>query len=169
MTIVGKAASDSKRIETFWVTSPGSGLNTLSEKWVQTLRANPGKFGTRVDYPARRTVETTTLAALMETHGVPRYIKIDVEGHEPSVLRGLQRPVPIVSFEANLPEFIPEAAECMEILGRLSPNGRFNLTSYDAYRGFSQKDWRVAAEIMTILGTLGETTVEIYWRCDDCL
>jgi FkbM family methyltransferase len=163
VTIVGKAVSDSAGAGTLWVTAPGSGLNTLSEKWVRTLAENPGKLGSQVEFADRRTVETTTLAALMESHGEPRYIKIDVEGHEPQVLRGLARAVPFVSFEANLPEFMPEAVECIGILGRLSPGGRFNL-SERCYRGLDLARWQSAPEITAILGSLGERTVEVFWR-----
>jgi len=166
VTIIGKAVSDSERTETLWITSPGDGLNTLSGKWVRALKANPGKFGVPVEFPGRQDVETTTLASLMQSHGIPHYIKIDVEGHEAPVLRGLPHPVPAVSFEVNLPEFGPEASECVEILGHLSPNGQFNLTSCDTYRGFTLNAWKTGAEIIPILGTLGETTVEIYWKCD---
>jgi FkbM family methyltransferase len=166
LTIIGKAVSDTVRTETYWVTCSSSGLNTLSKKWVDTLKENPGKLGAAVDFPTRREVETTTLAQLIESHGVPRYIKIDVEGHEREVLRGLRRPVPLVSFEANLPEFRPEAVECIEMLVRLSKNGRFNLTGSDAYKGFILDGWRSGAEITKILSTLGEMTVEVYWTTD---
>ena len=164
MTIVGKAVSDAVGLGTLRVTSPGSGLNTLSEKWVRTLGENPGKLGARVGYPGRQAVETTTLASLMETHGAPRYIKIDVEGHEVPVLRGLPRPVPFVSFEAILPEYMPEAAECVGILGRLSPSGLFNL-SLDCYRGLWLKNWQAGPEIVNTLAGLGERTVEVFWKC----
>jgi FkbM family methyltransferase len=164
VTIVAMAVSDSIRTEKLWVTAPGDGLNTLSEKWVRTLKGNVAKFGKSVDFPCQRDVPTTTLASLIESHGVPDYIKIDVEGHEPQVLRGLNAPVKAVSFEANLPEFGPEAAECIGILSRLSPSGRFNLTSCDTYQGFSLDQWRSGPEIIAILSTLGERTVEIYWK-----
>lgn len=163
VAIVGKAVSDAVGQETLRVAHPGSGLNTLSEKWVRTLSDNPGKLGARVEYPGRRTVETTTLASLMESHGVPRYIKIDVEGHELSVIRGLPRPVPFVSFEANLPEFRAETAGCVEVLDSLSPNGRFNLCE-DCYRGLSLKEWQSGPSIITILDGLGEKTVEVFWK-----
>jgi FkbM family methyltransferase len=165
VTIVGKAVSEAIGRETLRVASPGSGLNTLSDKWVRTLGDNPGKLGARVAFPQRRTVETTTLASLMEVHGVPRYIKIDVEGHEVAVLRGLPRPVPFVSFEANLPEFMPETAECVGILSRLSPNGRFNL-SENCYQGLALEDWQPGPEVIRTLGGLGERTVEVFWRCE---
>ncbi len=53
-------------------------------------------------------------------------MKIDVEGLEPSVIRGLRRPVPYLSFEVNLPEFRPEGLECVELLRTLTPTGAFN-------------------------------------------
>ena len=82
VTIVGRAAGDAVGRGTLRVASPGSGLNTLSDKWVRTLAENPGKLGARVDFPGRQDVETTTLDALVASCGTPRYIKIDVEGHE---------------------------------------------------------------------------------------
>jgi FkbM family methyltransferase len=164
VAIVGKAVSERSGAERFWMTSPGSGLNTLTRKWVETLDTNAGKFGAAVEFPSSLEVETTTLGALIETHGPPRYIKIDVEGHEREVLRGLPRPVPYLSFEANLPEFIPETAECIELLGQLSPAGLFNLTSSDTYKGFMLGEWCTGREIASRLGTLGECTVEVYWK-----
>ncbi len=40
-----------------------------------------------------------TLEELIEEHGEPRFVKIDVEGLEPEVLQGLERPLSALSFE----------------------------------------------------------------------
>lgn len=45
------------------------------------------------------TVPVTTLDALIAEHGVPAFIKIDVEGFEADVIAGLSRAVPALSFE----------------------------------------------------------------------
>ena len=44
-------------------------------------------------------VPVTTLDDLIERHGMPSFIKLDVEGFEVEALAGLTRPVPALSFE----------------------------------------------------------------------
>jgi hypothetical protein len=64
----------------------------------------------------------TTLDALIAAHGVPRLVKIDVEGFEAEVLAGLSRPVPWVAFE-YLPAALDRAEACT---ARLSALGRYD-------------------------------------------
>src|ERR1700722_17402969 len=124
VVVIGKALSDRDTIQTMWIDSPGSAINTLSEKWVGALRGGPRRSQSERDsqeFARQREVETTTLDQLMATHGTPFFVKIDVEGYERTVLQGLRRPVPYLSFEVNLPEFRPEGLEWVELLRRLAP------------------------------------------------
>jgi FkbM family methyltransferase len=163
LTLVPKAVSDTDAGATLWVHEAGSGLNSLSPKWVQTLGADETRFGRRLDFPGRQAVETTTLAALMESFGVPDYIKIDVEGHEPSVLRGLKRPVRFVSFEVNLPEFLPEGIEGIGTLDRLAEPGLFNW--YGGWgTGLALPHWLPATAFIAALRECQESSVEVFWQ-----
>jgi FkbM family methyltransferase len=65
-------------------------------------------------------VATTTLDDLIAAHGRPVYCKIDVEGFEVPVLRGLSQPLPYVSFEYHVSEG-DRACECLRILEALGP------------------------------------------------
>jgi FkbM family methyltransferase len=163
VTIVGKAVSERSSKETMWIDEPGSAKNTLSRKWVETLRADRERFGKPLDFAQRKEIETVPLEDLIVCHGVPFFVKIDVEGYEPSVLRGLRRPVRYLSFEVNLPEFLPEGLECAEVLGSLAPSGRFNYST-DCQRGLALRDWLGQKEFYRVLGECCETCVEVFWR-----
>ena len=63
-------------------------------------------------------VSTTTLDALIAKHGRPVYCKIDVEGFEATVLKGLSQPVANLSFEYHVGEG-DRACECLRILESL--------------------------------------------------
>ena len=79
VTIVRAAISDTRGIATFWVQQPGSAMNTLSPKWVDTLRSDQTRFGEDFQFAQRRDIETLTLQDLIATHGEPAFVKIDVE------------------------------------------------------------------------------------------
>ncbi|HTV42212.1 MAG TPA: FkbM family methyltransferase [Candidatus Sulfotelmatobacter sp.] len=166
--IEGKAVSDRPGRVRMLIDAPGSALNTLSPKWANTLRGDTTRFGQQFDFTSEKEVETTTLEALMETHGVPFYIKIDVEGHELNVLRGLKRPVPFLSFEVNLPEFREEGLECARLLQRLSPDGEFNcLVDQPARLKFPS--WLQEREFLNAYRHCSEPMIEIFWRSRNVL
>lgn len=62
-------------------------------------------------------VPVLTLDAAIRHFGRPFYCKIDVEGWELEVLKGLSVPIPLLSFEFHLVERdISKAAGCLELL-----------------------------------------------------
>jgi len=164
VTIVGKALSDKESVETMWIDEPGSAKNTLSRKWVETLTHDDERFGQHHDFSQRTTVETTTLDQLIGTHGLPFFIKIDVEGHEPNVLRGLHTAVPYLSFEVNLPEFAPDGQQCVEMLNHLAADGKFNYAAGDYEQGLALREWLAAAEFSQVLARCAERSIEVFWK-----
>jgi FkbM family methyltransferase len=161
--IEGKAVSDTIASKTMWIDAPGSAKNTLNSKWVQTLRNDPKRFGQLLDFVSEKRVETITLEKLMATHGIPFFIKIDVEGHEPSVLRGMNRPVPYLSFEVNLPEFKLEGLECVSTLHKIAAVGEFNYT-VDCKRGLMLESWIGPREFAQVIERCDVPSIEVFWR-----
>jgi FkbM family methyltransferase len=166
VTIVTKAVSDRVGTEEMLIDGPGSAVNTMSPKWAESLRKNRATFEHRhcgLEFNRTKLVETTTIDDLIAQHGVPFFIKIDVEGHEFSALRGLHRTVSYVSFEVNLPEFRSEGMECVRVLAELAHTGRFNYVS-DCARGLTFRDWVSAEDFCVALDRCSERSIEIFWR-----
>jgi FkbM family methyltransferase len=72
-------------------------LGSMSTDWIEKVQKAsffPGCYWDREEV-----VQTTTLDALIDQFGVPDFCKIDVEGFEFEVLRGLSRPVGTISRE----------------------------------------------------------------------
>ena len=161
--IVGKAVSDKEAVETMWVDEAGSAKNTLNLKWVETLRTDEERFGHSLTFAEQIKVETVTLEKLMKDYGEPFFIKIDVEGFELSVLRGLRKPVPYLSFEVNLPEFLQEGLKCVQLLGSMAADGLFNYV-VDCQQGLVLKQWLRTQEFSNLLAQCRDPSIEVIWK-----
>jgi FkbM family methyltransferase len=161
VTVVGKAVSDRKGYETFWISEPGFEMNTLNARWAEALGKDPARFGRTFEFKEKRQVETVTLEQLISMYGRPFYIKIDVEGYESNVLKGLQTAVRYLSFEVNLPDFRSEGEQCIARLREIAANGVFNCAIRDRLM-FS--DWMSHDNFSKTLATVEEPSVEVFWR-----
>ncbi len=111
VTVVPKGVGAEPGTLPFSVCEQISGISTFSTRWKE------GRYGD-MTWNEPHLAEVTTLEGAIAEYGTPDYIKIDVEGFEVSVLAGLERAVPALSFEFS-GEF-PEATEaCLKRLTEL--------------------------------------------------
>jgi FkbM family methyltransferase len=82
-------------------------------------------------------VPITTLDKLIASYGLPKYCKIDVEGFEAHVLKGLSKPIRFVSFEFHKWCF-EEAKECVRRLLQIG-NVEFNFMFGESMNFMLQK------------------------------
>ena len=137
VTIVPKAISDSEGISRIAISS-FDGYTSMSEKWISKVLESR-RFRKSVTWSEWREVETTTLDKLISEHGVPHYIKVDVEGFEPSVFRGLHTAVSYLSFEFTWPETLDDTYSVIDLVDALG-NYEYNYVE-EGSAEFKLKDW----------------------------
>lgn len=111
---------------------PGSAFNTLNPRFKTITEADElQRWNEKIAFGGSTEVEVTTLDALIDRYGQPSFIKIDVEGYELEVLRGLGRPVACLSLECLFPEFRPELEQSRALLRRLDPALVYNIALHE--------------------------------------
>lgn len=137
-------------------------LSSFSKDFIEQTTES-GRFADS-KWSRTETCRITTLDQLVHDHGMPRFIKIDVEGFEPEVLAGLSQPVPALSIEW-VPEMPDNARRCIEHLSTLA-DYEFNISWAETMK-LSAKGWRSKDSILNLIDEFaGETFLfgDIYAR-----
>ena len=136
-------------------------VSTVSDRFVEGVSHAEGFRDVVWDHEV--VVPMTTLDRLIEKYGTPAFCKIDVEGAEADILRGLSSPLRLVAFEyiPALPEIALEAIGLLERLGSY----RFNRVVGERHR-FANEEWQDAATIIGDLSSLapGDPSGDVYAR-----
>jgi FkbM family methyltransferase len=101
-----------------------SAVGSTEGKAVLHIRESRGQSSLLEDWEGvpenEVTVPVTTLDRVIAEFGAPFYCKIDVEGFELEVLKGLSQAVPLISFEYHLRDReIETTRACLDYLGKL--------------------------------------------------
>ncbi len=88
-------------------------ISSLSPEWINSVKKS-GRFRDYL-WEQKQVVPLTTLDSLIRQYGNPDFIKIDVEGYEYEVIKGLTYPVRSMSFEFT-PEYLDATLASLEHL-----------------------------------------------------
>lgn len=116
VTLVGEAVGAEVGQQQLFISERNPTVTTLSKPWIEAVQKVPSFAA--VQWEQTVTVNVTTLDDLIVRYGAPAFCKIDVEGYELEVLRGLSRPLPALSFE-YIPATKTMAVDCIERLQQL--------------------------------------------------
>ena len=119
-------------------------ISTISDRW------KTGRFK-NFQWDHTIPIQVMTLDRLISRYGRPKYCKIDVEGYEIEVLKGLTSIIPYVSIEF-CKEFIDDAERCIFYLMGLGYRN-FNV-SYRESNVFGSTQWLSAEELLHNLSQL---------------
>jgi len=109
---------------------PNPTVATASSDFIAAAEGAPGWEDQH--WTKTKTVAMKTLDELIAKHGIPRFVKIDVEGFEDEVLAGLHHPLPMLSFEFTT----IQRGVALKAIERLA---RSSLYSFNAALGESQQ------------------------------
>ncbi|MBK8389412.1 MAG: FkbM family methyltransferase [Saprospiraceae bacterium] len=111
ITIVPKGLGEKEETKTLYISNAHT-ISSFSEDWIKATQES-GRFS-QFNWNQEQTVEITTLDTLIGIYGKPKFIKIDVEGFEYEVLKGLNSPIQTISFEYTVPERNKSVLDCMD-------------------------------------------------------
>ncbi len=116
VTLVPQAVADAPGERELWLSESNDAIASTSEDWMEAVRRS-GRMA-RLAWTRSVWVAATTLDALIADFGPPALCKIDVEGAEREVLRGLSQPLSCLTFEFHQ-ERLEEARACIQRLETL--------------------------------------------------
>lgn len=124
-------------------------IASMNKNWIGNV-AQSNRFENE-NWKDEEKVSVTTLDIIIKENFVPDYIKIDVEGYEQEVLKGLNHAVNFISFEITLPEMKQAAIDCVNEISRI---GNYVFVIPDQDKLVEIKQWHSKADILSLLEKL---------------
>lgn len=159
VTLVAQAIGAVEGMATLHISTRTPTVTTLSTQWMRDVKRDDSFRN--VEWDDEVVVPVTTLDLLIARHGVPAFCKIDVEGFELEVLRGLTQPLKALSFE-----YIPASIEvAMGCIDRLEQLGRYqyNYSPGETHQ-LQQPHWLDADGMRAVLRGIRHGSGDVYAR-----
>ncbi len=159
VALVEQAVGAAENTQPLFISPRHPTVTTLSQPWITAVQQDASFQG--VMWKTAVSIPVTTLETLITRYGEPTFCKIDVEGYELEVLKGLSRPLRALSFE-YIPAAIHLATACVERLERLGEY-EFNWTVGEKHQ-WQTAVWLSPTQIKEKLFQLKGKSGDVYAR-----
>jgi FkbM family methyltransferase len=134
-------------------------VSTFADSWIDDVQID-SRFQ-RVRWDSVISVPLVSLDELIARHGEPQFCKIDVEGFEYEVLKGLSEPLAALSFE-YIPVAVNRAIACVDRISALG-DYRYRHSRVETHR-WADGGWLKPQTMIEILGALptGDRSGDVY-------
>ncbi len=109
ITLIEKGVGSKEEVKDFYI-SNYSQVSSFSTEWIDNLKRERFKDA---EWNKKVQIEITTLDNIIPISKIPAFIKIDVEGFELEVLKGLSKPFKYLSFEFAVPDNLDNLIKCL--------------------------------------------------------
>lgn len=147
--ILQKGAGAKNEFLDFYINEKNSPVSTFSKEWIKEFKDTRFAGG---EWNKIERIEVVTLDYLINQYGRPKFIKIDVEGFELEVLKGLNTQVPFLSFEFAIPERLNVLAKCLQLIASKNENSLVNYAR-EENANWELDEWMTIKEMLEYIHT----------------
>lgn len=139
---------EKEEIKEFYI-ADASTISSFSTEWIESVKKDRFK---EHNWNTVQKVQMTTLDKLISKYGLPDFIKIDVEGYELEVLKGLTKTIPCISYEYTTPEQTHKAIACIDYLQGISKRIECNYSVGESMQ-LELNEWKSPEEMKTLINS----------------